>query len=436
NSRIENLASWSGLQILEEYLVDCRAVRMSLTFNTNTPHTSVLSYNVQYVGENINTLLDHSLGINDYSSSFIPNWNRVSDLYLQLPEGSELPEGVRTYEQWAPTATAFANQLMRYPTKVSAQAYVVMRNLSLTYGFDDDMWLGNYLEGQTPHPDTGEDYVEWFLADHQKGVSAHFASALVMILRLQGIPSRIATGWVIGNQTDPTVDEREITAIFTHSWVEVLIPLEIPGVGRTFQWVIYDADPRAGSYYDLPPDVMSSDALILYIQDSFNPVSPREIFPGQQVNFFVGAYDIISNSTIAGVDVNFYLRGTDAGRDIYLGTVQTSQAGVATYPFVYDISQHTGGSGVTIYANATADVRGIPSRADTESDPFNLRINRKTGNTRSKPIANFPNIGYIKTVRSCLDYFSNPQFQSFELLCICTSGISFYLLKKDFFFHN
>ncbi|MFX0060566.1 MAG: transglutaminase domain-containing protein [Candidatus Hermodarchaeota archaeon] len=414
-SRIADLPSWTGVEILEEYIVDCRGVRMRLTFDTAKLQNSTLSYEVDYLAVDSNELITYSMGISDYSASFIQDWNQIDILYRQEPEGSSLPSGVDDYQAWAPTTYDLAlNQLLEYPDNVAAQAFNVMLYLATNYEFDPQMWLGEYLIGQTPHPSIDQDYVEWFLADYKKGVSAHFASALAMILRIQGIPARIVTGWAVGNQTDPAVDRRDITAVYTHSWVEVLVPLNLPGIGSTARWIIFDADPRAGLFYDLPTDVVGGDTPTLEINDTFPLIGSREIFPGENVTFFTLLRDV-SGLPIEGADIRFYLRGTDAGRDIFLETVQTNSSGIADHLFVYDIIQHTSGLQVQILANTTVNIGGGDVTLEALSQPFDLRLNHasviKQSNSRNDPLLASPKMFVY-------DYISASIFDLFKPLCI------------------
>ncbi|MFX1533588.1 MAG: transglutaminase domain-containing protein [Promethearchaeota archaeon] len=438
-SRIDDLPSWTDIELLEDYIVDsnntddvvdCRGVQMRLTFNTNTPHNSTLSYEIDYLAEDTDELATYSMGILDYSDSFILDWNQIDMLYRQIPEGSSLPSGVADYQEWAPTTYDLAlNQLLDYPDNVATQAFSVAYYLATNYEFDVQMWLGEYLLGQTPHPNTDQDYVEWFIADYQKGVSAHFASALAMILRIQGIPARIVTGWAVGNQTNPGVDRRDITAIYTHSWVEVLVPLNLPGNVRTARWVIYDADPRAGLFYDLPPDVVGGDNPTLEINDTFYLTGSREIFPGENVTFLTLLRDA-SGLPIEGADISFYLRGTDAGRDIFLETVQTNSSGIASHSFVYDIIQHTSGLQVQVLANTTINVGGGYVTLEALSRPFDLRLNHasvvKQSNSLNDPLLTFPKIFVY-------NYISASIFDIFKPLCIALPPFSVYNSPKNSF---
>ena len=61
-----------------------------------------------------------------------------------------------------------------------------------------------------------------FLFDTHTGYCQHFAGAMALLLRLNGIPSRVAVGFITGN----LVDEQtyEVTTNNAHSWVEAYFP--------------------------------------------------------------------------------------------------------------------------------------------------------------------------------------------------------------------
>ena len=67
------------------------------------------------------------------------------------------------------------------------------------------------------------DAVEYFLFDLKQGYCDYFASAMVVLLRLNGIPARLATGYVAG-KFDNTTNKFIVTEEEAHSWPEVYFP--------------------------------------------------------------------------------------------------------------------------------------------------------------------------------------------------------------------
>jgi transglutaminase-like putative cysteine protease len=62
-----------------------------------------------------------------------------------------------------------------------------------------------------------------FLTSTKRGFCQQFASAMAVMLRTLGFPSRVAVGYTPGRQ-DPDTDAWHVTTSELHSWVEVLFP--------------------------------------------------------------------------------------------------------------------------------------------------------------------------------------------------------------------
>jgi protein-glutamine gamma-glutamyltransferase len=87
------------------------------------------------------------------------------------------------------------------------------------------------------------DPIAHFLFDRRRGHCEYFASALALLLRSQGIPSRIVTGYQ-GGVFNPLTQWYLIRASDAHSWVEAYIP----GYG----WRTYDPTPAGPALASAP----------------------------------------------------------------------------------------------------------------------------------------------------------------------------------------
>ena len=85
-------------------------------------------------------------------------------------------------------------------------------------------------------PPYRSDGVDHFLFTLRRGYSEYFASAMVVLLRSQGIPARLATGYTTGDKV-PDQDVYIVTDSHSHGWVEVFFP----GYG----WVPFEPTPGA-----------------------------------------------------------------------------------------------------------------------------------------------------------------------------------------------
>jgi transglutaminase-like putative cysteine protease len=87
-----------------------------------------------------------------------------------------------------------------------------------------------------------EDALTDFLFRSKTGFCEQYASAMGILLRAAGIPSRVAMGYTAGFESG---DYRSITTQNAHAWVEVFFP----GLG----WVQFDPTPLSdGTSYDPP----------------------------------------------------------------------------------------------------------------------------------------------------------------------------------------
>lgn len=126
------------------------------------------------------------------------------------------------------------------PGRVTSLAAALVANASNRVGAVDA--VEGYLRTSekynldSPVPKPGEDAVDDFLFVSHQGFCEQFATAAVIMLRSQGIPARMVTGYV-GGDTSVNPGERVFRGSDAHAWVQVFYP----GVG----WV--SSDPTAGA---------------------------------------------------------------------------------------------------------------------------------------------------------------------------------------------
>ncbi|HEX4466146.1 MAG TPA: transglutaminase domain-containing protein [Solirubrobacteraceae bacterium] len=75
-----------------------------------------------------------------------------------------------------------------------------------------------------------------FLFSQRRGYCQQFSGAMALLLRMNGIPARIASGFTPGT-LDPHTHEYVVTAHEAHAWVEVYFP--------RIGWVPFDPTPKA-----------------------------------------------------------------------------------------------------------------------------------------------------------------------------------------------
>lgn len=167
-----------------------------------------------------------------------PSW--VTDRYLQLPE--RLPDRVKKLG-----AELVAEPSDRYDAALRVQSY-----LRENYSYS--------LNTKVPAP--GQEFTDDFLFESREGYCNHFSTAMVVLLRSQGIPARFVKGYAPGQPSESDPTQFVITQADAHSWVEVYFP----GAG----WVAFDPTPgfamNASSVSDLQTDVLSSSPVLVVLQ--------------------------------------------------------------------------------------------------------------------------------------------------------------------------
>jgi hypothetical protein len=127
-----------------------------------------------------------------------PSW--VTARYLQLPDS--LPQ--RVYD--------LAKVITQSATNPYDQA-VALRDFLREIEYDEVI----------PNPPLNQDKVDWFLFDLQKGYCDYYASSMVVMARLLGIPARVAVGYGRG-EYNAEVGAYRVRDNNAHSWVEVFFP--------------------------------------------------------------------------------------------------------------------------------------------------------------------------------------------------------------------
>jgi transglutaminase-like putative cysteine protease len=137
----------------------------------------------------------------------------VFDRFLSTPDGAvvepflEIPDS--TTQRTIDLATA-----LRTPGESTYDTI-------LTY----ERWLGANTEYDldAPVPPEGADAVDDFLFESKLGYCEQIASTLTVMLRSQGVPARLATGYVPGER-DRVSGVWKVRASDAHAWVEVWFP--------------------------------------------------------------------------------------------------------------------------------------------------------------------------------------------------------------------
>ncbi len=155
--------------------------------------------------------------------------------FLQLPKTSS-----RTLQ--------LAQELVNEDDPEAVKAHKILKHLKTQYGYSLDM-----------ERKTHESSLDEFLFERKEGHCEYFASAMAVLLRLNGIPSRIINGFASTEWND-LGQYMVVRQTHAHSWVEAYIP----GQG----WQVYDPTPPDPKAIPHSPNVLARriDLMRLYWQ--------------------------------------------------------------------------------------------------------------------------------------------------------------------------
>jgi len=223
------------------------------------------------------------IGVDENGAVFNLDRSRLTESYsafsiLPQPTPAQLrgaavpyPVGTDAYLQ-LPRVDARVRELARQITEAKPTSYekaAALENYLRThYGYTLQM-------GSAPPADP----LAYFLFQRKEGHCEYFASAMAVMLRTLGIPSRIVNGFRTGEYNDLT-GSYIIRGRDAHSWVEAYIP--------GYAWVTFDPTPA-----DPKPFAGSMHRLALYLD------AAREFWREWVINYDFLHQQTVAHSTLA-----------------------------------------------------------------------------------------------------------------------------------------
>ena len=161
--------------------------------------------------------------------------NIYPDRFLQLPDTS-------------PRTRKLARTLVKDRDPNVVKAHKILKYLKTRYGYSLDMERKTHASA-----------LDEFLFERKEGHCEYFASAMAVLLRLNGIPSRVITGFA-STEWNELGQYMVVRQTHAHSWVEAYIP----GLG----WKVYDPTPPDPSAASNSPNMLARrlDLMRLYWQ--------------------------------------------------------------------------------------------------------------------------------------------------------------------------
>nr|WP_307992820.1 transglutaminase-like domain-containing protein [uncultured Niameybacter sp.] len=163
-----------------------------------------------------------------YKEKAMSGKSRVGELSLGELEKLSL-RSERIYETFTQLPEAL-------PERVKDLAYEITKDYSSDY--DKARALESYLAGNYSYtlspgePTRGQDFVDEFLFDNKKGYCTYFATAMAVLSRCIGLPSRYVEGYSMSGAYKYGNDISLITSKQAHAWTEIYF--------EGFGWMIFE----------------------------------------------------------------------------------------------------------------------------------------------------------------------------------------------------
>jgi len=212
--------------------------------NINLASTTLFSpfmpFNVEINGDeyiyiNEDMILEYPDGIyknESYTVYYIPELPYDKLLELGVNRSKEDINNLNLYLTISDTTTSrtinLANEITKNATNDYEKAVLIEEYLRNNYFYTLD--VDNYSPSENP------DFVDYFLFDTKEGYCTYYASAMAIMLRILGIPSRYVEGYVANDEI--AKGEYKVTQANAHAWVEAFI--------EPVGWMKFEPTP----YYD------------------------------------------------------------------------------------------------------------------------------------------------------------------------------------------
>ncbi|RLT23257.1 MAG: transglutaminase domain-containing protein [Chloroflexi bacterium] len=159
------------------------------------------------------------------------------------------------------------------PPQIGAYAQTIVATAQATTAYDQAVAVETALrtlryDEQRPAPPTTSDWVDYFLFTSRRGYCDDFATAMVVLLRTQGIPARLAQGYAMG--TPDGTGALVVREAQAHSWVEVYF--------EGYGWQRFEPTPAGYTTTRSPNTAPNTVATAIVVTPQFTAVAPT-FFP-------------------------------------------------------------------------------------------------------------------------------------------------------------
>lgn len=136
---------------------------------------------------------------------------------------------MQTSGGWSISTYDYMRRCLQLPDGLPDRVRSLTKEITGKYNtdFEKASAIQNYLRSNYPYtlntsvvPD-GRDFVDYFLFDEKKGYCTYYASAMAVMSRIAGIPSRYVEGFIIEDKDMGDDGLYRVTAAKAHAWVEL-----------------------------------------------------------------------------------------------------------------------------------------------------------------------------------------------------------------------
>lgn len=171
------------------------------------------------------------------------------------PELRRLKNDLQVPDSTPARVRKLARDLTRGQRSFFAKAVAISSYLQQNYRYNLDV----------PRYPQDADTADHFLFVAKEGYCEQFATAMALLCRCEGIPTRYCTGYLPGRY-NPFTGFREVYGDDAHAWVEVYLP--------GFGWMTFDPTPGSSSTPEIQPEQAPEQrwlglAIAQYLADQF-----------------------------------------------------------------------------------------------------------------------------------------------------------------------
>lgn len=236
---------------------------------------------------------------------------------VSVADATSLRADTVDYPQWV------RDRYLQLPDTITARTIALAEELTagLTNPYDKAIAVRDYLRAniryndQINAPPEGADPVDYVLFDLKEGYCTYYASAMAVMLRSQGVPVRLVSGYAQGEYDEP-VQSYRVRAENSHTWVEVYFP--------TYGWIHFE--PTQSIPVAERP---SSGTVGIGSGEDIEPVPSGDLFPMDDPTDFESGGGFLDNlgDTAAEQEVSNQV----AWWQIVLGVLILLMAGTAAF---------------------------------------------------------------------------------------------------------